>query len=102
MRLNARRELIIQEANAIGTAYLRIDLLPEASQPVLRGEFRQYVDARLTYYRTLLNFSEARAERRQIVELQGRLWKDAVTAANRAPTHGPRCCSYPPSTPCWT
>src|SRR5687767_4262821 len=27
-RLDARRELLVHEANAIGTAYLRVDLLP--------------------------------------------------------------------------
>ena len=27
-RLDARRQLIVQEANAIGTSYLRLDLLP--------------------------------------------------------------------------
>jgi hypothetical protein len=84
-RLNVRRELIIQEANAIDVAYLRLDLLPEASQAALRSEFRQYVDARITYYRTLLNFSEARAERGRVTNLQERIWKDAVAAANQAP-----------------
>ena len=29
-RLETRRELIVQEANAIGTAYLRLDVLPAA------------------------------------------------------------------------
>jgi hypothetical protein len=32
-RFDARRELIVQETNAISTAWLRVDLLPEASQP---------------------------------------------------------------------
>ena len=32
-RLESRRQLIIQEANAIGTAYLRLDMLPAGDQP---------------------------------------------------------------------
>ena len=32
-RLDAKRQLIIQEANAIGTAYLRLDQLPTSEQP---------------------------------------------------------------------
>src|SRR5580704_18609470 len=32
-RFEARRELIVREANAIGTAYLRIDMLPSDDQP---------------------------------------------------------------------
>src|SRR5262245_9943511 len=40
-RLEARRQLIVQEANDIGTAYLRIDLLPPDAQPAMRHAFRQ-------------------------------------------------------------
>ena len=46
-RLDARRQLIVQEANAIGTAYLRLNLLPSTEQPEMRRLFREYVDARL-------------------------------------------------------
>ena len=49
-RFENRRRLIVQEANAIGTAYLRIDLLPAASQPAVRDLFRRYVDQRLAGY----------------------------------------------------
>ena len=46
-RFDARRDLITQETNAIGTAYLRIDLLPADHQPALRRAFADYVAARL-------------------------------------------------------
>jgi hypothetical protein len=32
-RLDTRRQLIIEEANAIGTAYLRLDTLADHDQP---------------------------------------------------------------------
>jgi hypothetical protein len=32
-RLEAKRQLVVQEANAIGTAYLRLDELPANEQP---------------------------------------------------------------------
>jgi hypothetical protein len=35
-RLDARHQLIVREANAIGTAYLRLDVLPPFDQPELR------------------------------------------------------------------
>jgi hypothetical protein len=38
-RFDARRELIVQETNAIGTAWLRVDLRPEVSQPQIRDDF---------------------------------------------------------------
>ena len=40
-RFDSRRQLIVNEANAIGTAYLRIDLLPAAEQPEIRTLFRR-------------------------------------------------------------
>jgi hypothetical protein len=46
-RFDQRRALIVEEANAIGTAYLRLDLLPAAAREELRESFRRYVDARL-------------------------------------------------------
>jgi hypothetical protein len=49
-RFETRRQLIIAETNDIGTAYLRLDLLPLPAQPPLRDRFRQYVTARLEVY----------------------------------------------------
>jgi acyl-CoA synthetase (AMP-forming)/AMP-acid ligase II len=50
-RFDERRKLIVEEANAIGTAYLRIDLLPVAAQADMRDSFRRYLDTRLAAYR---------------------------------------------------
>jgi ABC-type glycerol-3-phosphate transport system permease component len=61
-RFDARRQLIVNEANTIGTAYLRIDLLPAADQPEIRALFREYLDARLRAFEILRNRSEARQE----------------------------------------
>ena len=36
-RYELRRQLVVDEANAIGTSYLRIDLLPTVRQATLRG-----------------------------------------------------------------
>jgi hypothetical protein len=44
-RLDTRRSLIVEEANSIGTAWLRLDLLPQDVEGQLRDLFRQYVDA---------------------------------------------------------
>jgi hypothetical protein len=81
-RLDARRALIVAEANAIGTAYLRLDLLPAQAQPRLRDDFRRYVDSRMTFYRELLNLHVARAERRYSAQLQEQIWNDALAAAD--------------------
>jgi hypothetical protein len=51
-RLESRHQLIVREANAISTAYLRLDLLPASEQPAIRHLFRDYLDARLQAYET--------------------------------------------------
>jgi hypothetical protein len=78
-RFDARRQLIGQEANTIGTAYLRLDLLPASAQPELRDDFRNYLDARLGMYGNLALDSEtARAEQARATMLQEKIWSEAV------------------------
>src|SRR3954451_13621787 len=61
-RLVVRRAQIVQEANAIGTAYLRLDLLPSTEQPAIRDLFRKYLDSRISAYNNIANRSAAIAE----------------------------------------
>lgn len=78
-RFEARRFLVDTEANAIGTAYLRIDLLPAETQPPLRELFRRYTDLRVTVY----HGSDLDAVKARLAEggrLQAEIWKQAVAA----------------------
>ena len=83
-RLDARRKLIIEETNAVGTAYLRLDLLRAEDEPILQDEMRRYVDSRLAYYEQLFNFRAAKVERARSDQLQQKIWNDAVAASARA------------------
>jgi hypothetical protein len=87
-RLDVRREQVVNEANAIGTAWLRLDVLPAGAQPKLRDLFRKYTDARIAIYR---QFSEsglaaARAEFARSTALQQEIWSDAVAACGDVPS----------------
>lgn len=77
-RFDGRRALIIDEANAIGTAYLRVDLLPAAAQPEARELFRRYLDARLAAYRALPDIAAAKSELARATGLQQQLWAKAI------------------------
>ncbi len=79
-RFDVRRDLIVQETNAIGTAWLRLDLLPPSVQPAIRDNFRQYVDARLEVYRKLPDVEASQAELAKATALQGQIWTQAVAA----------------------
>ena len=85
-RLDARRELIVREANAIGTAYLRVDLLPAAVQPELRQLFRRYLEARLRVYTELADPPPARRAASEAVDLQQRIWQAVIAARGADPT----------------
>jgi hypothetical protein len=80
-RFDDRRHLVAEEANAIGTAWLRIDLLPTAAQPPLRQLFRQYLDSRLATYRNVSDVDATRAEMLRSQRLQQEIWTQAVNAA---------------------
>jgi len=82
-RFDARRHLIVEETNAIGTAYLRLDLLAPATQPALRESFRRYLDRRLDQYRKSADFAAATAALEDANRLQRDIWRQA-TAASRA------------------
>ena len=84
-RFDARRQLIVQEANAIGTAWLRLDLLPANVQPELRDLFRRYLDLRLAAYRRMPDVEAALIEIGKANAVQGVLWKKAVAACQDSP-----------------
>jgi hypothetical protein len=79
-RFDTRRAQAVDEANAIGTAYLRVDLLPASEQPKVREKFRQYVDARIATYKALPDVEVARREFAKSQQLQGELWSMTVAA----------------------
>ncbi len=84
-RFDQRRAQIVDEANAVGTAYLRIDLLPAEAQPSVRDKLRGYVDSRIKTYKLLPDLEAAEAELARSMSLQGEVWKEAVTASRTIP-----------------
>lgn len=85
-RFDTRRALIVQEANDIGTAYLRLDLLPAEAQPRLREAFREYIAARLATYRLVKDTTAALREMARAADLQADIWGQAIAAAQGAPS----------------
>ena len=90
-RFDTRRQLIVEETNDIGTAYLRLDLLPAGAQPSLRESFRRYLDTRIEVYRKLPDIAAARESLARANELQPQIWRQAVAAsqAKGAPPAAP-------------
>ncbi|MFO1093431.1 MAG: hypothetical protein U0992_08985 [Planctomycetaceae bacterium] len=80
-RFDARRTVVVNEANAIGTAYLRAGLLPGDAAQRLRPLLREYVDVRLAVPHT---GDLARGIRRSD-ELHAALWSEAQTVGRDNP-----------------
>lgn len=88
-RFDERRLLIVSEANAIGTAYLRLDLLPAKAQPELRELFRRTTRSRLDTYRRLPDVEAAKASFEASLVLQSQIWARATKAAAAMPGPAP-------------
>ena len=76
-RYENHRLLLTEEVNDIGTAYLRLDLLPAQAQPELRQLFRNYTASRLHIFDRVGPEITPETER-----LQGEIWQRATTAAS--------------------
>jgi len=90
-RYEHRYQLAIDEANAIGTAWLRLDALPAASQPPLRDAFRRYVEARIAMSPLGPGSDAYVKESARFHELQNLIWSgvmDALIASGQTPLYG--------------
>lgn len=76
-RFEQRRELLIQEANAIETTYLRTDFLPASNRQEIQNLLRRYVELRVQPDRDEKRFEHALAESNA---MQDAMWKQVVAA----------------------
>jgi CDP-diglyceride synthetase len=82
-RYEIRRDLIVQHTNAIGTAWLRLDLLPAEVQQALQKDFRLYVDKIIEAHQNAGNKEAVDRAMAYVGKLQDEIWKLAETAASR-------------------
>ena len=96
-RYDERRQLVVQEANDIGTAWLRAGLVAAPHGPALQTALADYARVRVTSPLPHETEKLARA-----AALRNRVW--AITATAQATLDGPRAPPIwsAPSTPCST
>lgn len=80
-RFDARRQIVVEEANAIGTTYLRAGLLPDGRGAKVRTLLRDYVDARLEVVHT----GDVEKVLHRSDELHRQLWKEAEAVGHEQP-----------------
>lgn len=94
-RFDTRRQLIVEETNCIGTAYLRLDLLPADAQSALQEKFRRYLDGRLAIYRKMPDMEAVKVELANSTKLQGEIWSQAVLASGKVDSPSARMLLLP-------
>jgi ABC-type glycerol-3-phosphate transport system permease component len=82
-RYETRRNLIVQHTNAIGTAWLRLDLLPAEVQQPLRQDFRLYVDGIIKIHGQRRDIQAVEQTMAHLLKVQDEIWKLAETAVSK-------------------
>lgn len=90
-RYETRRGLVVEEANAIGTTYLRAQFLAEPARSASLGLLEQYTDAAMDLTRHVPDDEPFLAADGQMGALERSLWAAAGEAVHDDPTGtGPR------------
>ena len=84
-RFELRRTVAIQEANAVGTAWLRLDLLAPPAQADLKEKMRRYGRAHVAAYDALPDYAAFHARLAQAKSMQAQIWATAAAAVREAP-----------------
>jgi hypothetical protein len=79
-RFDTRRQLLLDEVNALGTCYLRADLVPDPERVEIRKRLREYVHLRADTVKRLQTLPQALARSET---LQDELWSQAVLVAKK-------------------
>ena len=81
-RFDDHRKLIVEEANDISAAYLRLDLLPAAAQPALRQDFRDYAAVAEHRFDEIPENPQSIKAAEQAERLLKQIWSGSVAAAS--------------------
>ena len=84
-RYDQRKNYEEDEANAIGTAYSRAELLPSADAVKIQRLLREYTELRIRFY-SPPELQRPAQLKRDTIERQSELWKVAAAAATTAPS----------------
>ena len=84
-RYDQRKDYEEEEANAIGTEYVRCDLLPDADAAKVRNLLIRYLDQRVSFYETHDLYQLAQIDK-ETSKLQAELWSAVKNASAEHPT----------------
>ena len=84
-RYDTRRQMVLDESNAIGTTFLRAQLLPQPPRKEVSHLLRRYVEVRLDFYHAENDQKLLREVRDKTERLQNQLWAVGVAVGEKDP-----------------
>jgi hypothetical protein len=84
-RFETRKQLVLEEADAIGTSCLRAQLVPAPAGPEILGLLRQYINLRVQYGTVGNDLSRLQQLNAQATQLQTEIWNRANAYAQQNP-----------------
>jgi hypothetical protein len=84
-RYDQRKNYEEEEANAIGTEYVRAGLLPAADAATVRGQLRKYLELRILFYKTR-DHGDLQQINADTAQLQNEMWLAVQNPALANPT----------------
>ena len=88
-RYDTRRRLVLEEANAIETAYLLMQALPSPESTELQETLRHYAANRLRVSETVIDIQKLQRGKEEDARLQNELWSRAAAFARKDPQSVP-------------
>jgi len=79
-RWDARRDIVLSESNAIGTLWLRADLLEGPVRDDIQASLREYTEARIVLGTSWGDLDERRAAQNRSETLHSEIWSAVVRA----------------------
>lgn len=85
-RYDLRMQQIVEEADAVSTAELRADLLPEPQRSEARRLFKDYIGSRVEFSKVGFDEDALVQARAKSGKIEQQLWAQATAAAEKNPT----------------
>lgn len=84
-RMALRRAAVLQEGNAIGTFWLRTDLVPEPTRSEMQRRVQRYLDLHVEHWSARVDETRTKTAEREGARLQDELWALALADFRSAP-----------------
>lgn len=84
-RFDTRKQMVLEESIAIGTTFLRAQLLPQPPRQEISDLLRQYVEVRLAFYGTGIDKQKLRQTNDRTEQLHKQLWSLAAVLGEKDP-----------------